>query len=169
MKINIPLLSRFRDFGISTKYLNLRMNDEEKNKFIEARIEKLIFSAKALSEKYVYYLLAIDAACVGFSVNQSKDLRLTYYQIPLGIAIIFWGISFKYGLNQISKFERQTSLNIRKLKLIISNTPFDNQDNVELYNVEEIIARFRKNQNSYFAFGAFFFIIWHVLRMYNNC
>jgi hypothetical protein len=155
------------------------MKDQEKTKedidkedkirlFNESRLEKLVFAAKAISEKYVYYLLAIDAACVGFSINQSKNLSLTFYHIPLALSIVFWSLSFWYGLNQISKFERQIDLNIIQLKSIIIGAPLSNKDNVELYNIQGKIANDRKRQNLCFAIGVVFFIAWHILNMYLN-
>jgi len=145
------------------------MTDEEKFAIQTDRIEKLVFSSKAISEKYIYYLLAVDAACVGFSINLSKDLTLSLYTIPLGLAVVLWGISFTYGLIQITSFERLTELNIIELKSEIYKTQLTNEQNLEMFRKQDEIKRQRHKQNIYFALGVASFLLWHIWRMYNNC
>jgi len=115
------------------------MDDDEKLKIQGDKIETLIFSLKAISEKYVYYLLAINAACVGFSINLSKDLPLSYYVMPLGIAMLLWGISFSYGLIQISSVERHTELNIKELKAPLYKVQLSVEEHSELYTLQDKI------------------------------
>jgi hypothetical protein len=145
------------------------MTKEETDKINTERIEKLIYHSKASSEKYVYYLLAIDAASVAFSINQSKDLTLTFYQIPLALAVIFWGWSFYSGLMQAAKFERYTDLNVIQLKSKLYGVDFQQKLNSEYEIMPDLMKLYRKNQNTFFAIGAIFFVLWHVLRMYQNC
>lgn len=145
------------------------MTQEETDRINEVKIEKLIYHSKAISEKYVYYLLAIDAACVAFSVNQSKDLTLSFSQIPLGLAVVFWGWSFYSGLMQVTKLERHTDLNIIQLKSKMLGVAFQSDLNLEYTEILTLINKYRKGQNVFFAIGSMFFLIWHVLRMYLNC
>ena len=145
------------------------MTDDEIKKINEERVEKLIFAANAISEKYVYYILAVDAACVAFGINQSKDLRLSYYQIPLGFAMIFWCLSFYFGMTQLSKFERLTNLNILKLRFVLFKLNFPQKEDNELNGIGEKVKLYRKRQNVFFAVGALFFMSWHILKMTKNC
>lgn len=142
------------------------MNEIEK--LNEERIERLIFLNKGLAEKYVYYLLAVDAACVAFAIDQSKSLTLVKTQIPLGFAICFWGASFIYGLNQLQKLERYITLNIIKLKLAIKQAHLTVEQHQELYSLDATIENYRLKQNWLFAFGVFSFVIWSVIRMHFN-
>lgn len=142
------------------------MNEIEK--LNEERIERLIFLNKGLAEKYVYYLLAVDAACVAFAIDQSKSLTLAKTQIPLGLAICFWGASFIYGLNQLQKLERYITLNIIKLKLAIKQAHLTVEQHQELYSLDAMIENYRFKQNWLFAFGVFSFVIWSVIRMHFN-
>jgi len=133
------------------------MDDDEKLKIQGDKIETLIFSLKAISEKYVYYLLAINAACVGFSINLSKDLPLSYYVMPLGIAMLLWGISFSYGLIQISSVERHTELNIKELKAPLYKVQLSVEEHSELYTLQDKIKKYRLKQNQFFCIRSCFF------------
>lgn len=113
--------------------------------------------------------MAIDAACVAFGINQSKDLRLSYNQIPLSLAMIFWCLSFYFGMTQLSKFERLTDLNILKLKLVLLKLPFPQKEDIELNGIGKKMKLYRKRQNVLFAVGALFFMIWHIFKMAKNC
>lgn len=52
-------------------------------------------------EKYTYYVIALCVAAIGFSVHKTIGLPLKWIQIPLGVAVLFWGISIYCGLNFI--------------------------------------------------------------------
>jgi hypothetical protein len=143
------------------------MTDSERNKFYHESIEKLIFSSKATSEKYVYYILAITAASVAFSVNLTKDSSLNIIQIPLGLAILCWANSFYSGLQQIQKFERLADLNIIQLKCSIMKISFTQKQHNELESIQLLQSKYRKNQNMYLILGFIMFIAWHVVKMYN--
>ena len=44
--------------------------------------------------KYIYFLLAAAGACIAFAVNQTQVARLAWSQMPLGAAVLSWGMSF---------------------------------------------------------------------------
>lgn len=49
-------------------------------------------------EKYIYYIIALCVAAIGFSVHKTIGLPLKWTQVPLGIAVLSWGMSIYYGL-----------------------------------------------------------------------
>ncbi|OOE43101.1 hypothetical protein BZG11_06190 [Salinivibrio kushneri] len=51
--------------------------------------------------KYTYFLLAAAGASIGFSLNQTQGLALTWSHLPLGIAILCWGVSFFCGCRHL--------------------------------------------------------------------
>ena len=52
-------------------------------------------------EKYTYYLIGLCVAAIGYSVNMTIGQELHYSQIPLGIALLCWGISCYCGLEVV--------------------------------------------------------------------
>lgn len=141
---------------------------DEIEKLNEERVEKLIFRNKEIAEKYVYYLLAADAACVAFAIDQGKKLTLSIAQIPLGVAVLCWGFSFFNGLKQIQAFERYITLNVIQLKLSIKNSHLGHKQYNELNSLDEKIYKLRNKQNIYFGLGILAFLIWNIVRMYYN-
>ena len=52
--------------------------------------------------KYTFYLLAVDGAAVGFALTQTRGLALAWSQMPLGLAMVSWSLSFWFGLRQLN-------------------------------------------------------------------
>ena len=51
---------------------------------------------RMVQDKYTYFLLAIAAAAVAYAIKLTTDSTLSFSKIPIGIAILFWGLSFDY-------------------------------------------------------------------------
>jgi hypothetical protein len=128
-------------------------------------------------EKYVYYVIALAVAAIGFSVLKTNGQPLRFSQIPLAMAVLSWGLSIFCGL--------------RFLKLITStlyanNTLFDIMEgrHPEVGNHPQLIeaassglrrameinsnraSRLVGWQNRLFYFGISCFIAWHIWEMY---
>ncbi|MBD1365783.1 hypothetical protein IDJ77_18345 [Mucilaginibacter sp. ZT4R22] len=96
--------------------------DNNSREITERRMEALVFSHRDMQDRFVYYLLAINAGCIAFAVNLTKDYKLSTNEVPLGVSVIFWSISFYSGIVQIQNIEVSTQLNIKKLQCYLSNT-----------------------------------------------
>ena len=55
-----------------------------------------------LYTKYTFYLLAVDGAAVGFALTQTQGVVLAWSQMPLGLAMVSWSMSFWFGLRQLN-------------------------------------------------------------------
>ena len=49
-------------------------------------------------DKYIYFLLAVAASGIAFSVEKTTGLKLNWSMLPLGAAVILWAISFYFGV-----------------------------------------------------------------------
>ena len=128
-------------------------------------------------EKYTYYIIALSVTCIGYSVHMTNGKSLVFWQWPLGIAILSWGLSVYLGLKYI-----RTGLSVI-------------HDNIDLIDMNEgrhpatgqhpqMIAAGRKTlldiineksnqssslhtwQNRCFYLGMIFFIIWRIVEMH---
>ena len=84
--------------------------DAEKKKSIDEKLKSRVEYLEKFQENFIYYILAIDAACIGFAINFSKDSTLSWSLLPLAISIILWGISFYNGIRELQSKELRLSL-----------------------------------------------------------
>jgi hypothetical protein len=128
-------------------------------------------------EKYVYYMIALSVTATGFSVYKTTGLQLKWTQIPLGLAILCWGLSIFCGL--------------RFLKYVIStlyanNVYFDiiqgryadigtHPQKIEAAKsgVKQAMetnsnraSAYSKWQERLFYCGIVLFLVWHITEMY---
>lgn len=130
-------------------------------------------------EKYIYYLIALCVAAIGFSIHKTLGISMNLFQIPLGIAITSWAISIFFGLRFLEK----------RLDLLFNNNQYfeilqgrdsdvgTNSENIKIgfKAIEEIMEQKSKNipkyftrQKIFFFLGFLSFLAWHILEMYKN-
>ena len=68
-------------------------------------------------DKYTYFLLAITASVVAFSVQKTSGLKLVWPMLPLGFAVLFWGISFYFGCKSLIWVQTSIYANYSLLQL----------------------------------------------------
>jgi hypothetical protein len=115
-------------------------------------------------EKYVYYIIAISVSAIGFAIYKTSGQPLKLSQIPLGLAIISWGLSAFCGL--------------RFLKYVISNlyanSAYLNEKNADKAKGirkamdlnSETASKYSNWQERLFYSGIILFIVWHIFEMY---
>jgi hypothetical protein len=128
-------------------------------------------------EKYAYYVIGITIAAIGFSINLTLNQSLKISQIPLGIAILFWGMSAFLGLRFITTligflYVRNGFLNIiQGIDPISGSHPEKIKIGIEVLTKimedhSKKAARKATWQMNCFFIGIFFFVAWRVLEMY---
>lgn len=119
--------------------------------------------------KFVYYILAVDAACIGFAVNYNKDIHLSYLVAPFILAVIFWLISFYYGIKEIQLMDLIILTNHKIFKSLQNDNI-----NLDLY-VDELLefnGKFKKisRYKIWFLYvGAILFLLFFFLKVFFNC
>lgn len=130
-----------------------------------------------MRQKYTYFLLAAAAACVGFSVTQSKDAQLSVDMAPLALAVAFWGISFCYGCRYLSLRSSSIGANIEILRLRGGRHPAAGRDvKMIAAGLEVIETDFDLTNNKvsfayrwqfrWFVIAGAAFLAWHVWQMW---
>lgn len=127
-------------------------------------------------EKYVYYVLALSVASIGFTVTQTINESLSLHKIPAGIAILCWCYSIFSGLYFLRYIISTLYANDAYFSILEGTYPEigNNKDKqqVAANAVEKAInlnskkaEKLSKRQNTYFFIGMISFMIWHVLEM----
>jgi hypothetical protein len=117
---------------------------------------------RAATDKYVYFLLAAAGACIAFAINQTNDAALSPYQLPLGGAVVSWGLSLFFGCRNI----------LAVMAVLEGSYRYgDESENHEalaksIAMSEGRAARYLRWQFVLLLVGAALFVCWHVIEMY---
>jgi len=76
-----------------------------------ARLE-LLQQHRTGQQKYDYFLMALAGAAIAFSIQQTANTTLSWPQIFLGTAVIFWGFSVFAGCKRQERIHTLINLNI---------------------------------------------------------
>ena len=130
-------------------------------------------------EKLTYYIIGLDVAAIGFAVHRTSDMALSISQIPLGIALLCWGISIIYGFSSLKFVLGALASNHEFFEVQKGKHPDVGSHPERIKAATDGIKsamernsnraeKFFNSQNIYFEWGILFFIIWHVYEMYLN-
>lgn len=128
-------------------------------------------------EKYAYYVIALCIAAIGFSVTQTIGQPLKNIQIPLGLAIICWGISINCGLRFIGIIVSSIHRNSMYFDLIqgkdsiAGKHPEKIEIGLEVYHkgsdeLSKKSSSLYNWQERLFYIGIILFITWRLLEMF---
>lgn len=144
----------------------------------EDGLKEIYRSLQRSQEKYVYFLLSATIASIGFTITQTQDLEgLDYCQLPLGLSLLFWGLSFWFGCRNRSSFNSALFANYELLKVQMDKHPLTKgRDSVFVKaTLKEImkvinghtkkIERYGKLQMDMFISGIVAFICWRIVEI----
>lgn len=140
--------------------------------------QKVVFSQfHQQQQKYIYYLITISAAGIGFAIEKSFGQPFEMSMVLLGCALLFWAFSIYLGLQRLKYGMSNLSANIELLKIergqdSISEAHPDfiqaaHQGVKEAmdHNNEKASKLFR-SQGGFFILGVILFILWHGAKIY---
>lgn len=142
----------------------------------QEEIRQLHNQLRTSQDKYVYFLLAVTASAIAFSVQITKDSIFSLTLIPLGISVICWALSFFCGCRHIQHVNSILYSNTEYLRVRNGSHPeVGNNPSYIQAASEGIMAAISSNQDSavnhaawQFRFaivGGVAFICWHLLKM----
>ena len=127
-------------------------------------------------EKYIYYIIALCVAAIGYSLNIIRDSSFVLSQLPLYIAVIAWGVSVYLGLKRIRYtisilYAQNDLIKATKKRFRELNNDTNSIDkkiegiNQAIIKNNSIAELFFKWQWYLFLLGFGLFILWHILEM----
>ena len=127
-------------------------------------------------EKYVYYLLSLSVAAIGFAVTQTNSDELKLTHIILLFAAILWLISIYNGLKWVKWSLSTLNANFEMLRVKsgyfveILPTPSHTQAAVggikqAIDSNSKVIRKSFNIQSNTFYWGVGIFILWHLVEM----
>ncbi|MDT7848123.1 hypothetical protein Q9292_00770 [Methylophilus sp. VKM B-3414] len=143
---------------------------------LDDTISNLYKAHQAGQEKYTYFLLAAAGAAIGFAVQKTEGLTLSWWLLPVALAIICWGISFHFGCKNVIWVQTSLMANFNLLQLHQGSHP-DQPPHPQfvLAAIQGVESALEKNVNKaqfygiwqfrLLVAGAVFFIVWRVTEM----
>jgi hypothetical protein len=127
-------------------------------------------------DKYTYFLLAVTASAVAFAVQKTDDSKITYSLLPLGAAVLLWGLSFYFGVKHLLRVQTSIFANYNLLQLqkgVHPDQPFHPQLLEAAIQVVKSALEFNSNKLEFYGVwqfrfligGAILFLMWHVMEM----
>jgi hypothetical protein len=127
-------------------------------------------------DKYTYFLLATAAAAIAFAVQKTEGLLLSWWLLPVGVAIVSWGASFFFGCKNIIWVQTAIYANYNLLQLKRGvhpeQPPHPQLSEAAIQGVDSALASNVSNAKFYaiwqfrtLILGALLFIAWRVLEM----
>ena len=174
-----------KKLGIKSAYFK-RVNKvkeewaEEKLKLIYAMTDtkEILFNQlRTIQDKFTYFLLAVAGSAIAFSIQEITDKDYSQSLIPLGIAILSWGVSFYYGCCNIRYVASSMYANYELIR--VQNGEHSNlNSNPSLIEAAsagikeaihinaEKVGKYSTRQFQILILGAIFYIGWQILEMY---
>lgn len=124
-------------------------------------------------EKYTYFLLAAAGAAIGFAVQKTEELKLSWWLLPVGLATLSWALSFMCGCKNIKFSNATLSANMDYLEFQAGRHP-DPSIPHHMYvqfSKENTLGHSKKAQRygawqfRFLILGAVFFIAWRIAEM----
>ncbi|MFA6203240.1 MAG: hypothetical protein WC710_08665 [Gallionella sp.] len=143
---------------------------------LDDAISDLHKAHQAGQEKYTYFLLAAAGAAIGFSVQKTEGLTLSWWLLPVALATVCWGISFHFGCKNVIWVQTSIMANFNLLQLHQGSHP-DQPPHPELVSaaIRGVESALEKNANKakfygmwqfrLLVTGAVFFIAWRIAEM----
>lgn len=127
-------------------------------------------------QKYIYFLLAADVACVALSVKRTTSMPLQWAMIPLGLATICWMVSFWAGCRMLREHGSALLNNIQLIRVNKGTHPGAGTNpeaqRIGREKLEQFIERsgasavlLGKAQFILLVAGALFYVAWHITEM----
>jgi len=122
-------------------------------------------------EKYIYYIIALSVAAIGFVIINTKGEPLNWTQVPVGLAVISWGFRFlqyvlsslyanKEYLDVLEGKHEKVGVHPQKIQAAASGIRQALESN------SDATQSLGTYQNIFFYSGIILYLIWHVIEMY---
>lgn len=139
----------------------------------DSGITELYKAHRSGQDKYTYFLLAAAGAAIAFSLNQTHDATLSWPKLPLGAAVLCWGLSFFFGCLALHDVQNLLQQNYQFLRMRAGEHPDFPAHPQVVEEISKTIEEQAKNsgrnptrQFNFLIVGAVLYIVWHILEMY---
>lgn len=167
------------DYELGSEQIR-HMNAEEKDRKIQQHLrqyEHVNDQLRAGQMRYPYFLLAVAASAIAFSVSQTEGAAASLWHVPLAAAIVCWLMSFFFGCRHLWYTNWALTKNVVMLQ--VESGMFPGSQGLSNDHRKEIVGKLRKEVNEksnvagkfvewqfwLLVCGAILFLGWHTSGM----
>lgn len=118
--------------------------------------------------QYINYLIALSVTCIGFAVYNTRNEWLDYHHIFVGIAVILWGYSVHNGFTYVRRYLTILYGNKEYFEHIDTKPSLADAIKEKVEKNVETTKKYFNRQTYSFYVGIVFYIMYHILSMYNE-
>jgi hypothetical protein len=134
---------------------------------------------RTAQNKNAYYLLAIAASAIAWSIKGTQEAVIEWSMIPLGLAVISWIGSFYLGYKLLDYYQAVLIANYHLFVIHEGLDPKAGKDPVKIEIAKENLVQTIKSKENkglslyrwqfrMLVLGALFYLAWHVTEMVIN-
>lgn len=123
--------------------------------------------------------MAVAASAIAFALHTTAESPLRYSQIPVGLAVAFWSVSFFAGCALQNLIHASLRFNHKLLNMKAGLDPLGGGDPAKIaFGVDTLWSMLDKNhtkssrwakwQLNCLIAGAVCYVVWHVLEMWSR-
>ncbi|MEX2490732.1 MAG: hypothetical protein WD425_03110 [Nitrospirales bacterium] len=143
----------------------------------DENLREVFRALREAQTRYSYFLLAASGAAIGLAVSQTQSATLGWFETPLGLAVLMWGLSFFMGCRHLAYVSSTLYANAELLQVESGSHPELGQHPQMIAAASEGIRQAiesnseHSNQLGHWQFrflilGGLLYIVWHVGQMY---
>lgn len=129
--------------------------------------------------KFIYYIIALSVASIGFSINITIGQTLNVFHLFLGLAILFWVFSVFCGFQFLKIYLDILAINNEYFNIVRGISDEKKPTEFIKEEAKKITTELANNKNKkasrnsdlqqyFFFFGIIMFLIWHIIQMMNK-
>ena len=121
-----------------------------------------------IGTQFDQFIIAVNGALIAYAFKQVENRSLTLDLIPLGIAIVFWGLSFYFGVTSVRKLISTRIIDIfRNTSNLVKQQPVYAEIAREAFNKAGNVSNsYNKKMFVFLYIGGCSYIFWQILEMY---
>ena len=116
--------------------------------------------------RFTQFIIAVNGTLIAYSFKLIENKELTLTLIPLGLAILFWGFSFYFGVTSIRKMISTRIVGLFKETDLVKNDTRNKELAKEKFQeLGNKANRYNRVMYNFLYVGGLFFITWQLLEM----
>ena len=137
----------------------------------------LIKEIKGVQIKYIYYVIALNVAAIGYSIHHVKGEAFNWSHYILGGSILFWSLGVYLGFQFVFRFQQLFHITYNWLELYdemsrksqvppsVLNTSVKGEVDKNSHKIQEKAHNQYKWSLFSFYIGCLLFVVWQVFQM----